>query len=295
MFYRLMAITLLAVPLAVAADPFTGEFVGQYGELEVELSIDRSNDGRYSGKLIIDDEQLPLAAEQNDEFIVGHINDGGKLIGFVAAASGDALLMQLENGEKIPFRATSSITSRAATGSASPDGARTVFVNRTALAADVLRALELSYQTRIENGRYWYDATSGAWGVEGGPTAGFIAPGLGLPGPMPADISGGGTGIFINGREIHPLDQAGLHQLFGVTYPGHYWLDANGNLGPVGGPAIANIVAAVQRSQAAQGGQSGGSVTHGYGSAYGARGTVGGGMYSGRTASGKSVFWYPGM
>jgi len=36
------------------------------------------------------------------------------------------------------------------------------------------------------------------------------------------------------------------------------------------------------------------SVTHGYGTS-GARGTVGGGMYSGRTATGKSVFWYPGM
>jgi hypothetical protein len=84
-------------------------------------------------------------------------------------------------------------------------------------------------------------------------------------------------------------------QLFGVTYRGHYWLDANGNLGPVGGPAIANTVSSIQQSQAAQDQQSGGSVTHGYGSAYGARGTSGGGMYSGRTASGKSVFWYPGM
>ena len=115
---------------------------------------------------------------------------------------------------------------------------------------------------------------------------------------MPVNISGGGTGIYINGREIHPLDQQALYQLFGVTYQGNFWMDALGNLGYVGGPAIANVL---QASQAAQGGSSsgggsgGGSVTHGYDSTYGARGTVSGGMYSGRTASGKSVFWYPGM
>ena len=121
--------------------------------------------------------------------------------------------------------------------------------------------------------------------------------GLDLPGPMPPDISGGGTGIFINGREIHPMDQLGLQQLFGITYRGRYWLDARGNLGMEGGTAIVNIVAAIQ---AAQRRHAGGSITHGYGSGYGGRGTLardgaGGHMYSGRTATGKSVFWYPGM
>jgi hypothetical protein len=153
------------------------------------------------------------------------------------------------------------------------------------------------YQTRIGKGRYWYDKRCGAWGVENGPTVGFIMAGLDLPGPMPADISGGGTGIFINGREIHPMDQQGLQQLFGITYRGRYWLDAQGNLGVEGGPALVNIVAAIQDAQRRQ---AGGSTTHGYGSTGGARGTLarngqGGHMYSGRTASGKSVFWYPGM
>lgn len=62
-----------------------------------------------------------------------------------------------------------------------------------------------------------------------------------------------------------------------------------GNLGPEGGPAIVNLAAAIQAARRQ------GSVTHGYDSTYGARGTVAGGMYSGRTATGKSVFWYPGM
>ena len=171
-------------------------------------------------------------------------------------------------------------------------GERQVYINQALIGDEQLQALEQLYQVRIEEGRYWYDGICGAWGVEGGPTAGFIAAGLNLPGPLRADSSGGGTGIFINGREIHPLDQRGLQQLFGITYQGRYWLDAMGYLGVEGGPAILNIVAAIQQAQMQQ---SGGSVTHGYGSAGGARGTVGGGMYSGTSATGKSVFWYPGM
>ena len=286
MFSRLALFYLIALPVVAIADSFVGEFSGQLEGQALRLSISKSQDGGYVGSLITYDEQLALMGEQQNDMLVGHINDGGDIIGFVAAARGDSIVFQFDAGERIVFQASAS---------ASPASQRSVLINRVTLEPGVLQALEVNYQTHVEDGSYWYDAMSGAWGVEGGPTAGFIVPGLALPGPMPADISGGGTGIYIKGREIHPLDHAGLQQLFGVTYRGHYWLDANGNLGPVGGAAIANVVSAIQQSQAAQAQQSGGSVSHGYGSAYGARGTVGGGMYSGRTASGKSVFWYPGM
>ena len=187
-----------------------------------------------------------------------------------------------------------SLSAWADTGSNTKTGGeREVYINTVKLEEEKLKALEEAYGTTIENGRYWYDRLCGAWGVEEGPTAGFIMAGLDLPGPMPADISGGGTGIFINGREIHPLDQLGLQQLFGVTYTGQYWLDAQGNLGVEGGPVLVNIVYAILAAQRAR---QGGSVTHGYGSGGGARGTLSGsGMYSGRSASGKSIFWYPGM
>jgi hypothetical protein len=292
MFIRIVVFCLLSLPVAVTADSFVGNFAGQLGGHELGLSINRAQDGRYLGSMLTYGEALPLSAELRDGMLVGHVNDRGNVIGFVAAAREGTILFKFDAGETIAFRSTKPTSS---TSSPSSVAQRSVLINRIRLAPDVLQALEATHQTRIEDGRYWYDAACGAWGVEGGPTAGFILAGLDLPGPMPADISGGGTGIFINGREIHPLDQAGLQQLFGVTYRGHYWLDANGNLGPVGGPAIANIVSAIQQAQAAQSQSSGGSVSHGYGSAYGARGTVGGGMYSGRTASGKSVFWYPGM
>lgn len=295
MFGRSILFGLLVLPLTCAADSFVGEFAGNLEGHPLELSIGKSQDGHYVGSMLTYGERLALFAERSDDTLVGHVNDGGAIIGFAAAARGDAIVFQFHAGETIVFEPVRMAPPAAAAVAAAPSAGRSVLINRVRLEPEVLQALEATYQTRIEDGRYWYDAICGAWGVEGGPTVGFIVAGLNLPGPLPADISGGGTGIFINGREIHPLDQAGLQQLFGVTYRGHYWLDANGNLGPVGGPAIVNIVSAIRQAQTASGQQSGASVTHGYGSAYGSRGTVGGGMYSGRTASGKSVFWYPGM
>ena len=118
---------------------------------------------------------------------------------------------------------------------------RSVVINRVALLAATIKALEQQYRTAIPNGRYWYDRVSGAWGLEGGPALGFTATGLALGGPLPSDISGKGTGVFINGRELHPQDVAGLQQLTGPIAPARYWLDGQGNAGYEGGPAITNL------------------------------------------------------
>lgn len=279
-------LALLAISSA-SADPFVGSFVGQlYGE-EYRLSLQTSGEGKYRGALSAGGESLPLEARRVGERLVGQMGIADEGFHFVCQIQGATLVLQDEDGETIVFHRSSR------TGKASlTQSARQVFINRVQLDATTLQRLEAQSQVPIADGRYWYDSYSGAWGVEGGPTAGFIYPGLPLPSKMPVDISGGGTGIFINGREIHPLDQQALYQLFGVTYQGQFWMDSQGNIGYIGGPAIANVL---QASQAARSGGGGGSVTHGYGSTYGARGTLGGGMYSGRTASGKSVFWYPGM
>lgn len=93
---------------------------------------------------------------------------------------------------------------------------------------------------RAQPGRYWYDSVSGAWGIERGPTAGFIAAGLRLGGALRPDASGGGTGVFINGRELHPLDVAGLSQIVQVI-PGRWWVNAQGFFGPEGGPVWGNL------------------------------------------------------
>jgi hypothetical protein len=146
---------------------------------------------------------------------------------------------------------------------------REVVINRVTIADDTVRLLETHFNTRVPDGRYWYDTRSGAWGMEGGPTLGFTLAGLPLGGPLPPDISGGGTGVFINGREIHPIDLLGLQQLVGQVLPGRYWLDGEGNAGPEGGPAVANLRALAQGLY-----RQGGGVGQNYGGGAGAYGNL---------------------
>ena len=132
---------------------------------------------------------------------------------------------------------------------------RMVVVNRVRLSADRIAQLERGYRVRLMDGRYWYDVRSGAWGLWGGPAAGVVLAGLDLGGPLPADASGGGsgrvTGVFINGRELHPLDVLALRQISPAVLPGRYWVDAQGTGGYDGGPAFFNLVAMAQQARAA--------------------------------------------
>jgi hypothetical protein len=126
--------------------------------------------------------------------------------------------------------------------------ARHVIVNKVALSDAQVAGLEQQFQTQIRDGAYWYDTKTGAWGLEGGPTAGLIPAGLNLGGTLQPDASNGNTGVFINGRELHALDVMALQQL-GPVYRGRYWMDAMGNVGFEGGPPLLNLyVLAQQRS-----------------------------------------------
>jgi hypothetical protein len=122
---------------------------------------------------------------------------------------------------------------------------RTIHINGRALERPEiarLEAVERRYGVRLPNGRFWYDNVSGAIGVWKGPVAGFALAGLNLGPKMPPDCSTGGTGVFVNGRELHPIDVMALRQ-FMLVLPGRWWVDAYGNGGAEGGPATFNIVA----------------------------------------------------
>ena len=117
-----------------------------------------------------------------------------------------------------------------------------VVVNGVALGSKTKQALEQGYGVPIKPGRYWYDNVSGVWGLEGGPTAGQILPGLKLGGPLKRDASKGHTGVIVNGRELHEKDVAALQRCLQVV-PGRYWVLANGLGGPEGGPPQFNLAA----------------------------------------------------
>jgi hypothetical protein len=115
----------------------------------------------------------------------------------------------------------------------------------------VLEQLEAYTRSLLPDGDYWYDRMSGVAGRWGGPAAVMLIPGLPLGGRLPAEASGGGsgrlTGIFVNGRELHPDDVRALMALYGQAWPGRWWVNGRGDFGAEGGPALGNLrVAATQ-------------------------------------------------
>ena len=162
------------------------------------------------------------------------------------------------------------------------DESRDVSVNDVKVDDEQVLGLERMYRTHVQNGAYWYDRMTGAWGAMRGPTLGFILPGLALGGTLRADASNGDTGVFINGRELHRIDVHGLMQL-GAVYPGRYWVDAYGNFGFEGGAALGNLWR-LARQRAASGAQGGGpwAVYSGYAGGSGgvAAGDGSGGLYA---------------
>jgi hypothetical protein len=134
---------------------------------------------------------------------------------------------------------------------------RAVSLNGTRLGAETLNQLDQISRTRVPDGAYWYDSRCGAWGMEGGPCLGVIQPGLQMGGPLRSDASRGNTGVFINGRELHMMDVLALQQMVAVL-PGRYWLDAYGNCGYEGGPALGNLYQLAQTAAMARGSGGGG-------------------------------------
>jgi len=136
-------------------------------------------------------------------------------------------------------------------------GQNQVIVNGEPITNETIAVLEQAYQTRLKPGRDWYDPVSGVWGWEKGPAGGQILPGLNLGGRLRADASGGGTGVFFNGRELHPQDVLLLRQIAGTVIPGRYWVNAAGVGGVEGGAPFFDL-----RAMAAQRGGGGQAWSH---------------------------------
>lgn len=160
--------------------------------------------------------------------------------------------------------------------------------DRAATPSDlvVLGQIERMYGTTTPPGDYWYDAASGAAGRWGGPALGFLPAGLALGVRVPPNASGGGdgrkTGVFLNGRELHPIDVQVIAHTLGRAVYGRWWLDGQGNAGPDGERAVVNLFAAARTR--------GGPFAHYYRSdGRGANAFVGGGCVTVSGASGSDT------
>ncbi|MBK9130157.1 MAG: hypothetical protein IPM20_00735 [Gammaproteobacteria bacterium] len=237
-----------------------GGLDGQYAAIEepsVTLTLSESQTGEVSGSFGEGVSVMPLSATRNGAGFTGTAGQGTNSVPLTAVMQGDALILEIGAdgvGDRLTFRRLTDDMSEG-TGSASQGamapaetGGRNVLINGKRLSDDELARLEAAYHIGIGDADYWYDAVLGAWGVRGGPTLGFIAPGLDLGGPLPADASDGETQIFVNGRELHLYDALALQRITGPIMPGRYFITAQGLAGFEGGAPLWNLAQLAARS-----------------------------------------------
>lgn len=278
---------------------FSGEIDGDPVEFSYVILAPNVVRGTLSGL----DKPLLLDAERRGAQIVGELNEPGEgyrlpLVGTLQGDSIRLLIGPAPDDEEVLtatlFRRDASRPASAAQAAATgdwrgdsrPPSSLQVAVNGKPLSDAERAQLERSHGVRFAaEGRYWYDAVSGGWGFVGGPTMGYVAPGLPFSGRLSRDASGGGTQIIVNGRALHPYDLMSLQMLVGQVNPGRYFLNANGNMGLEGGPALVNLLQQQQLlilQQQAQAQQF-------YGPGWGGGAAAGGngdGWYSGITGAG---------
>ena len=232
----LFALALLLPIAARAAAPTDTRIVGKWramNEAVFELKPDGTGRNASGAFRYAASEGVLVFTAAEGSWRTAYQLDGTRLV--VTAEGGSATFTRAEAGAQVR--------------------AGVVMVNRMKLTEKQVAALERGFQVRILDGAYWYDKACGAWGMEGGPTLGLVPAGLEVGGALRADASGAGrNAVFINGRELHPTDVAGLQQITPVI-PGRYWVDARGFCGYEGNPVpIMNLAVLAQAARALSGG-----------------------------------------
>jgi hypothetical protein len=223
-----------------------GKYVAE-GEDAVTLQVEEETGGAIRGTLSQDGMSASIRGRRQGEGYAGTIGMGGEEFPFTMAVRDGKLVLDME-GETTVFRRAGAAAPGTAKAPA-PSGTRKVTFNGKRWTDEDLARVEAAYRIRIPDADYWYDPVLGAWGVRGSPTLGFISPGLDLGGPIAPDASGGGTGVFINGRELPPSDLAALQTITGPVPQGRYFLTAQGIAGYEGGPPMWDLGSMIAQAQ----------------------------------------------
>jgi hypothetical protein len=230
-------------------EPLSGAWVSD-ADPSLRLELTEGDKGDLRGVLSSDELSASIRGQRSATGFTGSAALGGDTLPCRARLTGGRLVLTLGAADEAESIALRRATARPAASEPNPapkpsaQGERNVVINATKLSAADLARIERDYALRIPDARLWYDPISGAWGAQGGPTVGFLSPGLLLGGSLRSDASGGGTGVFINGREAHAWDVAALSRLLGSPIlPARYFLTADGLAGFEGGPPLWNLLA----------------------------------------------------
>jgi hypothetical protein len=251
-------IALLALSLTAAASPalaFEGAFTGSLEDEPVVLEL-AVEGAEVRGELILDGQRGEVSARLRGRRAEGTAEVLGARTRIRLSQDESRVLLTLfdpltgEEAETIvlhPQAAERPARRTRALGLAGVGGSRVV-VNGRPVSEAQLAALQKAYGVRPRPGRYWYDARSGLYGVEGQPALGFMRAGHDL-GPLAPGASRGDRPLYVNGRQLCGRELAAWAQLLGFPpRSGRYWLDANGDTGREGEKRpLMNLFAVVAR------------------------------------------------
>lgn len=210
-------------------------------EPSITLTLRESAAGGVTGTLSEGNESMPLIGRRAGAGFTGRVGPRGNEMPFTATESGGRVVLVIgDQGAAQRLTFTRAAASKAAPA-ADAAGDRNVVINDRRLTDEEVARAEQQYRVRIPDADYWYDRTLGAWGAKGGPTMGFISPGLELGGALRPNASNGNTNVFVNGRELPALDLAALQQITGPIPPGRYFITAQGLAGYEGGAPQWNL------------------------------------------------------
>lgn len=255
-------IVCIAFLIFLGQPSFAQELAGRYAleaeGAEITLSLEKGAKGVYTGSLEGNGVAFRLRGVLQDGVLSGNVGEPSDGIVFRAEWQGDRLTLTMaetdEDGNPMPETARVLVFKRladqpeVAADTTAADTLRVV-INGRALTPEKIAEIEKRYGVRPRPGNYWYDKTSGLYGVVGYPAYGFMYPGHDF-GPLSRGASNGDTGVLVNGRELPKSEWAVWSYILGYwIQPGSYWLDHAGNAGYEGSPIpVVNLFAAAQQN-----------------------------------------------
>ena len=243
----------------VPKDDYSGRYTfyaapGQF----MTLVLKANENGIYSGTISDNIYVYKVTGQVQNGILSGYYGEGASAVNFVAQIQNQLLTFTIATrdylGNVNPLvmnfvKSDVSVNNYA-------DKTGEIIINNIVLSNEQIQEIKNRYGIEPKPGNYWYDSSSGLYGVTGYPSYGFMYPGHNF-GTLSRNASSGNTGVIINGRELPQPEWAVWSYILGYyIQPGNYWLDSQGNAGYVGSniPVVNLFVAAWQNAYSGMGG-----------------------------------------
>ena len=202
-------------------DDYSGIYTCTLGTGQVmTLVLSANENGSYNGTISDNNYKYNVTAQVQDGVLTGHYGEGTGAVNFTARIQDQSLPFTITtrdylgnvNPMVLNFIRSNTIVNEVAgqTGD--------IVINKIVLSGQQIQEIKARYGVEPRAGNYWYDSSSGLYGVEGYPAYGFMYPGHNW-GTISRNASAGNTGVIINGTGIAAARMACLELYAWKLYP----------------------------------------------------------------------------